>query len=223
MDNHKEIRFYSEDMRVETRAVDGADRPAIVGNAVVYNAWTTIADDRWKQVQEVVRPGAFKSALEAKQDIRALINHNPDLVLGRTRSGTLELRESSGALETVIYPPETTAARDLMELMRRGDVSGMSFAFTVRKGGETVTKKEGEDGRRVIQRELTDLDLYDVSVVTYPAYEQTHAAIRSHVTEILAEAIGRRELTDYEKELVEWASQQRNYRMTLEEAMNQGR
>jgi uncharacterized protein len=165
--------------RVETRAFeDGTERPVIAGLAVVFDSWTTLYEGKRYVAREVVRRGAFANALKEKQDVRALFNHDANLVLGRTTSGTLRLTENEQGLESVIVPPDTQAARDVLELIRRGDVSGMSFAFTPRTGGQKVTTRE-EDDREVDERELTDLDLYDVSVVTYPAYEATRVGLRA--------------------------------------------
>jgi len=222
---NKELRFNGDGLRVEERESDGATAPVIVGHAAVFDSLTTLSEDRFMQVKEVVRAGAFRNAIEANQDVRALINHDANLVLGRTASGTVKIAENIRGLEVTISPPDTQAARDLLTLIKRGDINGMSFAFSPRPGGEIVTRKDSEDGKRVIERQLTDLNLYDVSVVTYPAYEQTDAAMRSNVSRLLAESLGQRKLTDAEKELIAWAKEQRdfNFNMTLEQAMKQGR
>jgi HK97 family phage prohead protease len=102
--------------------------------------------------------------------VRALFNHNPDRVLGRSASRTLKLAEDSVELAVEIEPPKSEAA--LVELMVRGDVSQMSFGFIVR--GEEWEERDEYDLRTV-----TDVDLFAVSVVTYPAYPQTDAAVRS--------------------------------------------
>jgi HK97 family phage prohead protease len=143
-----------------------------------------------------VRPGAYKSAIAERQDVRSLFNHDANFVLGRTLSNTLILQEDAVGLLTDTDPPDTQTIRDLvLAPIARGDVSGMSFAFTVRRtpetkitvtngvtvidnGGERTTIRE-EDGVEIEERELLDLNLFDVSPVTYPAYEQTDVALRS--------------------------------------------
>jgi HK97 family phage prohead protease len=107
--------------------------------------------------------------------VRALWNHNPDYVLGRNRAKTLTLSEDSRGLKIEVDPPDTQFARDLMVSIERGDVSQMSFAFSVRANGQNWGKDD--DGQVV--RTLTNVRLFDVSPVTYPAYQQTDVAVRS--------------------------------------------
>lgn len=121
---------------------------------------------------EVIRPGAFARALD--MDVRALWNHDSNHVLGRTKNGTLRLREDEHGLYMEVDLPDTAMGRDVHEMVRRGDVDQMSFAFSVNKGGEEWRK---EDGQQV--RELLDVALYDVSPVTYPAYEATSVSARA--------------------------------------------
>jgi HK97 family phage prohead protease len=121
---------------------------------------------------EVIRPGAFARALD--MDVRALWNHDSNHVLGRTKNGTLRLREDEHGLYMEVDLPDTAMGRDVHEMVRRGDVDQMSFAFSVNKGGEEWRK---EDGQQV--RELLDVALYDVSPVTYPAYEATTVSARA--------------------------------------------
>jgi HK97 family phage prohead protease len=174
----REFRIHSGSLTVERRSE--GDPPTIVGHAAVFDQWTTLYAGKYWTWREVVRPGAFRNALAEKQDCRALINHDSNLVLGRSKSGTLALSEDQTGLLCEINPPDTQAARDLMTLIQRGDISGMSFAFRVRANGDRATitvqgEMEQED------RELLDLDLLDVSVVTNPAYPQTDVSVRSMV------------------------------------------
>jgi len=120
---------------------------------------------------EVIRPGAFAPALQ-DSDVRALWNHNDDWVLGRTSAGTLTLREDEVGLWIEIDPPGTQWARDLMHSIERGDVTQMSFAF-----GD-VTDRRTDDGETVLRELLEIRKLYDVSPVTYPAYEDTEVYLR---------------------------------------------
>jgi HK97 family phage prohead protease len=109
--------------------------------------------------------------MRERHDVRALYDHNPDRVLGRTPK-TLRLAEDSVGLRVEIDPPQSES--NLLELLERGDVSQMSFGFVVRD----ERWEPGENGPDI--RTVLDLDLFDVSVVTYPAYLQTDAAVRSH-------------------------------------------
>jgi len=124
--------------------------------------------------REIIAPEAFDRALKEKQDVRALFNHNPDLVLGRTTADTLDLEADDHGLQATIYPPDTQMARDLFESIRRGDISGMSFAFRVPMGGD-----EWDEEGDTITRTVKDVDLLDVSPVAYPAYPQTEVSARA--------------------------------------------
>lgn len=186
-------------LRLETRAaVEGQpERKQIVGHAVVFNQPTTLYEGRYLVYREMIRPGAFTNALKEKQDVRALFNHDSNFVLGRTKSGTLTLEQDETGLLSRTDPPDTQTIRDLvLSPIERGDVSGMSFAFTVRagekvvtttdeegtvtidRGGEVITERE-EGDKLVIEREVKDANLFDVSPVTYPAYDGTDVALRS--------------------------------------------
>lgn len=153
--------------RLEIRAGEGS--PAVVeGYAAVFNQFSVDLGG-WR---ERIAPGAFERSLAAN-DIRALWDHNSQYVLGRNRAKTLELTEDEHGLAVRAQPPATTWAGDLLESMRRGDVNQMSFGFIVRQD-EWI-----EDPDVGIVRVLRDVDLFDVSVVTYPAYPQTTAEARA--------------------------------------------
>lgn len=161
----KETRNYHIDLDIEKRN----DEPAkLVGHAAVFNS---LSEDLGG-FREKIAPGAFKNAITGS-DVRALFNHDPNFVLGRTISGTLRLSEDEKGLRIENDLPDTQQARDLMVSVGRGDINQMSFGFTVNK------QQWEEDGEGVVTRTLLDVDLFDVSVVTYPAYPKTDAAIRS--------------------------------------------
>jgi HK97 family phage prohead protease len=121
---------------------------------------------------EQIDPQAFTRSLKAGADVRALIDHNPSLILGRTLSGTLQLSTDSTGLLVEITPPDTSYSRDLMVSLERGDVTQMSFAF--------ITKEDSWDKEESLNiRTLLDVDLHDVSAVTYPAYLNTEIGLRS--------------------------------------------
>jgi len=165
---------------VETRA-DG--RPVLTGYAVRYN---TLSVDLGG-FRETILPGAFDKVLSrqrGKQDVVALFNHDPNQLLGRTSSGTLELTSDDKGLRYSVVLPNTELGRTIGELVARSDLRGSSFAFTVEPRGEQWAP--GEDGkpRRSI-REVSGL--YDVSVVTHPAYSSSTTAIaRRSMNEWLA-------------------------------------
>lgn len=160
--------FALDSCKVETRSEGG--KPKIIGHAAVFDSLS----ENLGGFKEIVKPGAFTKALQ-QDDIRALFNHNADHILGRNKAGTLTLSEDGRGLAIEITPPDTTIGKDVLKSIERGDISQMSFGFTVRAGGEQWT--EDENGETI--RMLTDLQLFDVSPVTFPAYPQTDVALRS--------------------------------------------
>jgi HK97 family phage prohead protease len=140
------------------------------GYAAVFSRETVIGD----LFREVIEPGAFKDAVK-DGDVRGLFNHDPNLVLGRTSSKTMTLREDAKGLHYVIESPDTTVGRDVMALVQRGDVTGSSFAFTVRRDSWTRPSKPGELPLRTIHEVEW---LRDVGPVTFPAFEETSVQAR---------------------------------------------
>lgn len=166
--------FTITDLRSAAGA-EGKKASKLSGHAALYNERTDVAG----LFVEVIKPGAFRGALDGKDDVRALFNHNPDLVLGRTSAKTLRLGEDARGLTAEIDLPDTTVARDLSVSVDRGDVSQMSFQFSVRQKGEEWVQEKTTDGVRYWVRTLTDVELYDVSPVTFPQYEKTDVVARS--------------------------------------------
>ena len=169
--SEKEVRTYSFDVEVrEEEDGDGNKSPKIRGHAAVFHEETRIGS-----FKEKIVPGAFMESL-AEDDIRALFNHDANHVLGRNKAGTLKLGEDGKGLAIEIDPPDTNTGRDLIELMRRGDITQMSFGFqVVRDSWQRVSDEEDSD-----LRILEKIKLFDVSPVTFPAYEGTDVAVRSH-------------------------------------------
>jgi HK97 family phage prohead protease len=124
---------------------------------------------------ETIEPGAFTRTLKARNEIKAFVNHDTNMVIGSTRAGTLRLTQDEKGLLAEIDLPDTSYGRDLSISVKRGDASGMSFGFNVPKGGDTWS----EDGQ---QRTLREVALMEVSPVTgFPAYKSTSASVRSIV------------------------------------------
>lgn len=156
----------------ETRAKEG-DKPAIEGVGAVYNQ---NYDSGW--FVENMKPGAFSRALSEKQDVRCLFNHDPNNVLGRTKSGTLRISDASDGLHYECdTDPDTRIATDVHAMIQRGDVDGCSISFTVRK--QVWREETDEKGNSTLYRDIEDVDLFDVGPVTFPAYEQTSVSARS--------------------------------------------
>ncbi len=162
--------------RFEVRA-NGDGVTKLVGHAATFNQ----PYELWPGYREQIAPGAFTRTLAEKADVRALFNHDPNIVLGRTRAGTLELREDRRGLAVEIEPPDTQQARDMLASITRGDVDQMSFGFRVTEAGDEIHSDEGG-----VLRTITDVDLFDVSVVTFPANEATtvEPEVRSRVEEL---------------------------------------
>lgn len=158
-------RRYIPDLAV--RADDGVD-----GNPMKISGYAALFDTPYDVgwFTETIKPGAFAESLDNGDDVRALYNHDPNLVLGRLAAGTLKLTEDDKGLRYQIDVPDTNVGRDLVVSVNRGDVSQSSFAFTVVEDLErTVDEKP--------VRELIRVKLWDVSPVTYPANADTTANV----------------------------------------------
>ncbi len=125
----------------------------------------------WQGATESVAPGAFSNTLGG--DIRALIDHETRLVLGRNKAGTLELREDShGLWGRIKINPNDQDAVNLYERVKRGDVDQCSFGFEIIKE-DTEFREDGS-----VHWTIREVKLYEVSVVTFPAYEDTSVSAR---------------------------------------------
>ena len=156
-------------MTAEVRAVDTEDGSLKIGGyAATFNAEATGLNFR-----EVIAPGAFTRALASQDPVFLLVNHDMEgIPLASTQSGTLQLRQDkTGLYMEATLDPANPKAQELSSAVRRGDMDKMSFAFTVSPDGQT--KDAG-------LRTLTDIErLYEVSVVTLPAYDSTSVGMRS--------------------------------------------
>ena len=162
-----EVRHIVEFDKCEFREVD--DKLQLVGHAAVFDR---LSEDLGGFRERIMR-GAFRKVLDNQDDVRLLINHDSNKLLARTTNGTLELRQDPKGLRVFAELAPTTYAKDLQVLLQRGDMSQMSFAFRV--GSDTWTDEDGELIRSINEFE----SLFDVSVVTYPAYPQTDVSARS--------------------------------------------
>ena len=167
MPNRSEKQIRSLVRKVETRA-DG-ERMTVVGYAAIFGEVADIAGI----YREVIARGAFSRSLRT-DDVLALFGHDSRRLLGRSTSGTLRLAEDAKGLSVEIDLPDTTDGRDVRALIARGDISGMSFGFNVREGGDFWDFSSDPP-----LRTITDVDLAEVSVVSAPAYAGTSIALRS--------------------------------------------
>lgn len=122
---------------------------------------------------ESIAPGAFSRTLKSSDNVMALYDHDTRSLLGRVGNKTLMLNEDTVGLFYEVELPNTTVANDLSVLIERGDVAGASFAFTVPKGGDIWTERNGKP-----HRELLDVDLFEITVTPNPAYSDTTVAKR---------------------------------------------
>lgn len=177
----------TNDRRIHVRAGAPALReraeadapPTLTGHAAVFDVESVIWDGKYVRLREVIRRGAFARAIREGQDVIGNVDHRDSAMLGRTAAGTVRLREDDVGLAVEIDAPDTVLGRDTTALVRRGDYAGMSFAFIPAKGGERQTITTLEDGRDDVFVELTDLDLFDVSIVSRPAYTSTDVGVRA--------------------------------------------
>lgn len=151
---------------LKTRAAEGEEM-IIEGYFAVFGKTTEL----WKGAFEEIAPGAFDSTLG--NDIRALANHETMFVLGRNKAGTLELRvDSHGLWGRIKINPNDSDAVNLYERVKRGDVDQCSFGFNIVRE-ETDWRDDG-----TAKWTIHEIDLHEVSVVTFPAYQDTGVQAR---------------------------------------------
>jgi HK97 family phage prohead protease len=155
------IEKRTNEVQFELRAVENGDGMTFTGYAAVFNS-----PSEPLPFIERIAPGAFKRSLKARNDIKLLWNHDTGAVLGSTRAGTLKLEEDNYGLRVTAVLPDTNLGRDVRTLVQRGDVNAMSFGFSVPAGGDTWNAEGTE-------RTLKSVRIFEVSVVAYPAYQQT--------------------------------------------------
>lgn len=151
---------------IEQRYAQGAkvEGRQLIGVAAPYATETRINDFR-----EVIAAGAFARTLSEQRDILALADHDPTRVLGRTKSGTLTLRETAQGLEYALTLPDTSVGNDIRELAARGDIGGVSMGFRAIR-----------DSWQGNLRTLHEVELHEISIVSaHPAYADTTVTLRS--------------------------------------------
>ncbi|MGL5968615.1 MAG: HK97 family phage prohead protease [Kluyvera sp.] len=168
MSDDRETRCYSGEVRAEQH---DQQPTRIIGYGSVFNSRS---EPLWG-FREIIKPGAFDDVLG--DDVRGLFNHDPNFILGRSASGTLTVSTDERGLRYDIEAPDTQTIRDLvLAPMLRGDINQSSFAFRVARDGE----RWYEDEEGVVIREISRFSrLFDVSPVTYPAYQEADSGVRS--------------------------------------------
>lgn len=163
--NDKHIRSLATNL--QTRNVEDSDEKVIEGYFVVFNSETELFPGAYEEIAQE----AFNNTLS--NDVRALINHDTNLVLGRTKAGTLELEvDEKGLFGRIKINENDTDAMNLYERVKRGDVDQCSFGFNILKE-DTEHRDDGS-----IKWTIREVDLHEVSVVTFPAYGETSVQAR---------------------------------------------
>lgn len=158
--------------KVEVRAAEDGKVATVRGYAAMFDK----RSENLGGFVEIIKRGAFDGV--AGDDIRALFNHDANLILARSKNGegTLKVGIDDVGLWYEFPAPDTQAGRDLVVSLKRGDVDQSSFAFSVKREGQEWTD---EENGKVMVRTITKVArLYDVSPVTYPAYPDTTVATR---------------------------------------------
>ena len=174
-----ETRAVGIECRVESE--EREDAPATLrftGHAAVFNERTWIGPKRWGFWEEI-DPGFFRDVLS--DDAAFLVNHDPSLLLARNGQTMTLSVDKKGLVPDAEWDPEDPEARMWAGRVRRGDINQMSFAFTVAEEKWSEDKDSGEEVRTLLTAER----LYDVSLVTYPAYGDTDGSMRDQAAEVV--------------------------------------
>ena len=150
-----------------TRDEQTPDERVIEGYFALYESETEL----WAGSYEIISKGAFENTIQ-KNDIRALWNHNTQYVLGRNKNGSLQLKADDKGLFASIKLPNTQYAEDLYSLVQRGDIDQASFGFNI------LDEELEELANGGYRWRIKDIDLHEISVVTFPAYENTSVQAR---------------------------------------------
>lgn len=156
----------NNDFEIRTSELSTADKK-LVGYAVRYNSLSEVI---WDEFVEQFAPGAFAASLASGTDCRALYEHDYTQLLGRTTSGTLVLTEDNIGLRFELTPPDTQLGRDVLTLVERGDISGMSFGFR-------ALNEEWNVAATPYIRTVTAAELREITVTSMPAYPQSNVEI----------------------------------------------
>jgi hypothetical protein len=159
--------------QIRAKKKDGKN--TIEGYASVFDQLSV--DLGW--YRERIMPGAFTECLKGSPDVRCLFNHDPSVILGRTKNGTLRLKEDNTGLRFEADPPDTQAARDVVTVIDRGDVDQCSFGMYALDVEWTQEPDPSDSSKLILVRRVNRADCFDTSPVTYPAFEGTSVDVRS--------------------------------------------
>lgn len=166
----KEIRAINS--KIEIRQEEGQEKNKIVGYALKFNTWS---NDLGGFIEKIDRNALDNCNMS---DVRALIDHNTQKILGRTTNNSLKLTIDDIGLRFECIPSDTTYARDLIENMKNGNINQCSFAFTLNYDNNDCENWEYDEEEGIYKRTLKDIKkIFDVSCVTYPAYDNTECVV----------------------------------------------
>lgn len=178
-----EKRSFRSDLTPPSESDQGGNK-TVMGYAALFNTRTEI----WKGFFEEIAPGAFTEAIPLS-DVRALINHDANLLLGRTKSGTLKIAEDNQGLLFELQLPDSRT--DLLELIKRGDIDQCSFAFTI-KEEKWTDLGNGQELRTILKVDK----IFDVTLATYPAYADATFTLSRSTENALKERENRKNQPD---------------------------
>lgn len=185
----------------EFRILEEEKKQILTGYAAVFGQEIDLGP-----FTEEILPGAFTSALERGDDVRALFNHNKDLILARTPK-TLELFQDEKGLRCRIELPNTSYCKDLAEHIRLGNISQMSFGFYILS--EEFIAPSLENKRSKGHFRIKDVELFDVSPVTFPAYSKTSIELERSLKKRESEFAERKRALLIEEDLSDFSNEQK--------------
>ncbi|HEF5706442.1 TPA: HK97 family phage prohead protease [Bacillus cereus] len=174
MKEMKEIRALP--MTIEVREVNEDEGKRTISGSIKYNNESAEMRDWWGDTfVEEIAEGAFDESLKVR-DVVGLWSHDTSQVLGNTKSKTLRIENDKKELRFELDIPNTTVGNDAWELIKRGDVDGVSFGMKVTK--DKWSSEERENGK-LYKRSILNAELYEISPVAFPAYPTNEVSVRS--------------------------------------------
>ncbi|RAW69302.1 MULTISPECIES: HK97 family phage prohead protease [unclassified Photorhabdus] len=156
----------NNNFEIRTASLSASDKK-LTGYVIKWNSRSHVL---WDEFVEQFTPNAFRASLTANTDVRALYEHDHTNLLGRTTSGTLQLSEDATGLRFELTPPDTQLGRDVLTLVERGDISGMSFGFR-------ATKDQWDVGQEPYIRTVLEAELREITITSMPAYPDSGVEI----------------------------------------------
>ncbi|MDE9430425.1 HK97 family phage prohead protease [Xenorhabdus bovienii] len=154
------------DFEIRTALLSASDKK-LTGYVIKWNSRSHVL---WDEFVEMFAPNAFRASLTSGTDILALYEHDHMNLLGRTTSGTLQLSEDATGLRFELTPPDTQLGRDVLTLVERGDISGMSFGFR-------AMKDQWDIGQEPYVRTVLEAELREITITSLPAYPESGVKI----------------------------------------------